>query len=266
MVIVSDLDGTLLDHETYSPDAAQPALDRIREAGIPLVLCTSKTRAELEPLRRALRHTHPFIVENGGGVFVPIGYFPFVLDNAERRDAFDVIVLGDRYDALVRALREASDASGVGVRGFAEMSDAEVAHETGLTPSQARAARQRDFDEPFLSREPHREVALLDAITRGGKRWTRGGRFHHITGRSDKARAVQELLSLYRRWYGTVRSVGLGDAPNDASFLNTVDTPILIRSPRVDDLRALVPRGEVTSLDGPAGWNQAVVSVLDASR
>jgi predicted mannosyl-3-phosphoglycerate phosphatase (HAD superfamily) len=60
--------------------------------------------------------------------------------------------------------------------------------------------------------------------------------------------------------------VGLGDAPNDAPFLQEVDVPILIASPRVDRLRALAPGGQVTTLEGPAGWNAAVLAVLDEHR
>ena len=85
LIVLSDLDGTLLDHTTYAFDAARAALERLRDARVPLVLCTSKTRAEVEPIRAALRNTHPFIVENGGGVCVPVGYFPFEIDGAERR-------------------------------------------------------------------------------------------------------------------------------------------------------------------------------------
>ena len=266
VVVVSDLDGTLLDHETYSADAAVPALDRLRDAGIPLVLCTSKTRAELEPLRQALGNTHPFIVENGGDVFVPLGYFPFAIDAAERRDGYDVLVLGDRYEDLVAALRRASAASGVAVRGFAGMTDDEVARETGLSRLAAQAARQREFDEPFVIGDADRESDLLRAIEREGAGWTRGGRFHHIMGGSDKARAVRVLLDLYRRQLGAIRAVGLGDAPNDASFLQVVDVPILVRSPRIGRLRQLVPGGAVTPLDGPAGWNAAILAVLDAPR
>jgi len=61
-------------------------------------------------------------------------------------------------------------------------------------------------------------------------------------------------------------TVGLGDAPNDAAFLRAVDIPILMASPRVDQLRALVPGGRVTALEGPAGWSAAVLAVLDEGR
>ena len=266
LLVLSDLDGTLLDHTTYAFDAARAALERLRDARVPLVLCTSKTRAEVEPIRAALRNTHPFIVENGGGVYLPLDYFPFGIDGAERRGDYAVISLGDSYAELTRALARASRATGVGVRGFADMTDDEVAAETGLAPAEARLARQREFDEPFEVLEPARAPELLAAIEREGKRWTTGGRFHHITGANDKAAAVWLLIALYRRQLGAVRTVGLGDAPNDAAFLRLVDVPILIASPRVDRLRALVPEGRVTTLEGPAGWNAAVLDVLDERR
>jgi mannosyl-3-phosphoglycerate phosphatase len=263
LIVLSDLDGTLLDCTTYAFDAARAALERLHDARVPLVLCTSKTRAEVEPIRVALRNPHPFIVENGGGVCVPVGYFPFEIDGAERRGDYAVIPLGDAYAELTRALAHASRASGVGVRGFADMTDDEVAAETGLTLADARLARRREFDEPFVILEPARAPELLGAIERAGKRWTSGGRFHHITGASDKAAAVRLLIELYRRQLGNVRTVGLGDAPNDAEFLREVDVPILVASPRVDRLRALVPGGRVTTSEGPAGWNAAVQAVLD---
>src|SRR2546423_300740 len=70
-VVFTDLDGTLLDAETYRYDAARQGLDRLREHAIPLIICTSKTRAEVEPLRNELGNTDPFIVENGGALYVP---------------------------------------------------------------------------------------------------------------------------------------------------------------------------------------------------
>ena len=266
MLVVSDLDGTLLDHTTYAFDAARAALERLRDARVPLVLCTSKTRAEVEPIRAALGNAHPFIIENGGGVCVPVGYFPFEIDGAARRGDYEVIPLGDPYAELTRALARASQANGVAVRGFADLTDDEVAAETGLTLSEARLARQREFDEPFVVLEPERAPTLFAAIEREGKRWTTGGRFHHITGTNDKAAAVRLLVGLYRHQLGDVLTVGLGDAPNDAEFLREVDVPILIASPRVDQLRALVPGGRVTTLEGPAGWNAAVLALLDERR
>jgi mannosyl-3-phosphoglycerate phosphatase len=263
LVLFSDLDGTLLDHDTYAFDAARVALERLRRERVPLVLCTSKTRAEIEPLRLELQNTHPFISENGGAAFIPNGYFDFAIEGAQRRGAFLVVRFGDTYEALVETLARASRQSGVPVRGFADMTDEGVSAATGLSLERARLARQREFDEAFEIVDPRGASALLAAIERAGKRWTRGGRFHHILGASDKAAAVRFLSRLYERHFGTVTTVGYGDAPNDAGFLAEVDVPVLINSPRVEQLHDLVPHGAVTLRHGPAGWNDATLSLLE---
>lgn len=263
LVLFSDLDGTLLDRETYAFDAARPALDRLRDASIPLVLCTSKTRSEVTPLRAALDNHDPFIVENGGGVHIPDGYFPFPVEGATRQAGTWLISLGSPYGDLVVALASAANESGVAVRGFATMSDAEVAAATGLDVREARRARSREFDEPFEILDVDRAADLLAAIERRGFRHTSGGRFHHIMGANDKAAAVRRLISLFARSRGPIRTVGLGDAPNDASFLNVVDLPILIASPRLHEVQALVPHARPTPLPGTAGWNAAVLDLLD---
>lgn len=269
LAVFTDLDGTLLDHATYSFDDARPALTHLKRAGIPLVLCTSKTRAEVEPLRALLENDAPFIVENGGGVFIPKDYFPFELDakagtRVERRADYLVLPIGAPYQELVAALARASFESGIRVRGFADMTDQAVASATGLPIDEARRARQREFDEPFTVIDSAGTDALLAAVTRQGKRWTAGGRFHHITG-GDKGMAVQVLTGLYRRHLGALTTVGLGDAPNDAELLRAVDIPIIVSSPVAETLARLVPNARVTGAPGPVGWNEAVLQLLGVS-
>lgn len=66
LLVFTDLDGTLLDHHTYSWQPARPALERLDGLKIPLILCSSKTSPEMLGLRAELGNRHPFIVENGG--------------------------------------------------------------------------------------------------------------------------------------------------------------------------------------------------------
>ena len=261
-VIFTDLDGTLLDHNTYSWDAARPALDRLRQQGVPWILVTSKTRAEVEFLRRGLNHEHPFIVENGGGAFVPVGYFPFDTSGGKRRDSYEVIEWGMPYAQLVAYLHKASQASHCRVCGFHGMTPEEVARLCNLPVEQAVLAKQREYDEPFVVLDPDRADALANAIEDLGCRSTRGGRFWHILGASDKALAVQAFSELFENSNSQVRTIGLGDGLNDASFLNLVAVPVLIRSTQVAELKLRVPRGVITGRPGPEGWNEAVMALI----
>jgi len=261
IVIFTDLDGTLLDHDTYDWGAARPALDRLREQRIPWVAVTSKTRAEVEFWRLRLGNTHPFIVENGGAAYVPADYFPFTLP--KQQHDYEIMEWGRPYATLVAALQRASHSSGCRVRGFHEMTVAEVAELCELPLEQAALAKQREYDEPFVVLDPDRAGELASAIEEQGLHTTRGGRFWHILGANDKSVAVLALIALFERQHGPVRTIGLGDGWNDASFLNDVSTPVLIRSPHVDDLQRLIPRGMVTDRPGPAGWNESVLNLLE---
>ena len=262
IVVFTDLDGTLLDAETYSADAAQAALKRLKELSIPLILCTSKTRAEAEIWRKELEIRDPFIVENGGALFIPNRYFPHPVASPTHRNAYTVIELGTSYQELVRTLRLCASQAGCRVRGFYNMSAGEVAECCGMSLEQAVLARQREYDEPFeiLDGDPEN---LLRAIAAAGKQWTRGGRFYHITGNNDKAHAVRLVAHHFRRQYGAVVTFGIGDSLNDAGFLNAVQVPILIPSLHIDSLKQAVPNGRVAGQPGPAGWNSAVLGLLE---
>ncbi len=260
-IIFTDLDGTLLHPQTYSFAPAEPALAAIREAGIPLVLCTSKTRAEVEVWRERLDNQHPFIVENGGAIYIPKGYFPFAVPGAVKRDGYSVVEFGTPYLDLVLALKEAAQESGTEVLGFHQMSLADVSLRTSLPVKQAELAKLREYDEPFEVLGPG-AYALLSAIESRGKRWTRGDRFYHITGDNDKATAVKALIKLYKRAFGAVETVGVGDGHNDAEFLLAVDRAVIIRSRFSVPLKRSVPNAGVTEAPGPHGWNEAILPLV----
>ncbi|MBS1875985.1 MAG: HAD-IIB family hydrolase [Acidobacteria bacterium] len=261
-IIFTDLDGTLLDRDTYSWEAARGALERTREKGVPVVLVSSKTRAEIEVWRERLDNRHPFIAENGGAAFIPVGYFGTPARGASRRGPYDVMEWGAPYEELVRRLREAARASGCAVRGFNDMTAAEVAALCDLPMEQALLAKQREYDEAFETLDAGRADALEEAVRQQGCRLTRGGRFWHILGSNDKALAVDALAGLYASGGGPIRTIGLGDGLNDAEFLKRMQAPVLIPSPSITELRRLVPGGETASQPGPAGWNEAVLRLI----
>lgn len=263
-VIFTDLDGTLLDHATYAWQPAQPAIDVLRQLGIPWILVTSKTRAEVEWWRAQLRNEHPFIVENGGAAYIPDGYFPSAPDSDGVDSGCWRLAWGTPYGQLVEALDRASRASGCRVRGFHQLTPPEISVLCDLPQHQALLAKQREYDEPFEVLDLDRSDALAAEIARAGLRCTRGGRFWHILGANDKGHSVAVLLSLFRQAHGGVRAVGLGDAPNDAPFLGVVDVPVVIPSPRTGELKTLVPHAIVASEPGPAGWNRLVLSLVAA--
>jgi mannosyl-3-phosphoglycerate phosphatase len=257
-VVFTDLDGTLLDSETYSFRAALPALKHLKRNNVPWIMVTSKTRAEVEYWRTVLDNDHPFIVENGGAAFVPSGYFP-IEASGTTRDGYAVLEWGMKHERLIAALDAASVSSQCAVAAFHHMTVQQVAAACDLPIEQAALAKMREYDEPFQILDMSRSEQLLAAIADQGLCWTRGTRFWHITGANDKAEAVRAIAGLYDQTHGSVKTIGLGDGPNDVSFLQTVHIAIVIPSAVSSELMQLLPKAILARFPGPMGWNEAVL-------
>lgn len=232
-----------------------------------MVFCSSKTRAEIEALLAKLRLSLPFVVENGGGIYIPEGFFSFPLGKLPREGACRVIRLGAPYRELVRALREVRAELGVGLRGFSDMTVGEIAQVADLSLPAAALAERRSFDEPFLACGVQEDLAaaLEAAFESRGLRLTRGGRFFHVTGSSDKGKAVARLNELFSRESGAVFTVGIGDSANDLPMLAAVDCAVLVRKPEgVHDAEVLSSLRGALLADGigPEGWARAVFDLV----
>ena len=266
VVIFTDLDGTLLDHDTYEWKEAKPALNLCKQLQVPLILVSSKTRAEMDVLRHELGLTSPFISENGGGIFFPEEGSHPVPPDAVLEDGLWKWSLGWPYDLLVKSLREIRDELGWKIRGFSDMPLEEISHLTGLDLESSRLASLREYDEPFiLVEEGERDPdALYDAAKQRGLNITSGGRFYHLHGKTDKGLSVDKLVAWYGEQNSHVMTMALGDSPNDFSMLKRVTHPVLIRSSRqFPELQALIPALQVTKEKGPKGWNAAVLERLE---
>ncbi|MFW6147832.1 MAG: HAD-IIB family hydrolase, partial [Thermodesulfobacteriota bacterium] len=139
IVIFTDLDGTLLDDQTYDFKPALTALKLIRSRKIPLIMVSSKTRAEVELYRRKMAvEDHPFIVENGGAVYFP-GSFPLPDEYTfEIVDGYREVIIGTPLAVLsekIRYLKEQFEFT-----SFSELPVEEIAKLTGLSPEQAQRA------------------------------------------------------------------------------------------------------------------------------
>ena len=266
-LVFTDLDGALLDSDSYSWSAASQALEELRRKQIPLIFCTSKTRAEVKALRRAIGNNHPFVVENGGAIVIPAGYFPEIAPAAPKAKAY-TLILGRPYEELIRELKRIAQETGVHVRGFHQMSDEELARDTGLTVREAHMARQRETGEPFRFRgnSPNAIRNFCRSAQERGYTVQRGGRYWHFSGGCDKGLAMSVLIGFYRMaWQTRIVTVALGDSPNDLPMFRLVDRPILIPgrdgslSPEV--IQAM-PRIRRAGHPGPDGWNTALLGEL----
>jgi mannosyl-3-phosphoglycerate phosphatase len=221
-----------------------------------------------EQFRVKLDNDHPFISENGGGIFIPKQYFrlgalvPGI--RIQEEENFSIIKLGASYNVLRTALSELRD-EGFDITGFGDMNVHEVAELTGLDMTAARLAKERDFDEPFIVSGSGSTVSKLTTRIREKGFQSTQGEYFHIMGDSDKGRAVEILKGLYSEGGNEIITAALGDSPNDIEMLRCVDFPFVVQKrdgsyhPQVvSEVEGIHKAAGV----GPEGWNTAVIEMI----
>ncbi|GAB5406515.1 MAG: mannosyl-3-phosphoglycerate phosphatase-related protein [Aureliella sp.] len=252
LAVFSDLDGCLLDKATYSFAPALPTIERLKQLGIPLILASSKTEAEMIPLASAMELDEaPLICENGGCV-----RWSNQGGQAER------IVLGEPRVRILDVLKGLKNE--FKFRSFVDLGVGGVAECTQLPVEKAELAVQRESTEPLLwDDEQSRLSGFQAAIEAAGLSLTRGGRFWHIAGATTKGKGMQAVLD---RSYPATDSVAIGDSPIDQSLLDIAEHPIGIPQPDGQVLVTVHSGGRIASQPGPAGWAAEVGAVLDALK
>ncbi len=246
-VVVTDLDGTLLDHETYSWKPAEKALQTLSDHGVPVILCSSKTLAEIDLLASDMGLSHPLIVENGAAI-------------AWRdADGFRIQALGrSRAEVMEEAHRLRSE-RGYQFSGFADWSVADVVAHSGLSEEAAALSLQRHGTEPIIWNDS--EAAYDEFVSELAKqkiRAVRGGRFIHLMGYFDKADGMKAVCEYFGKLRGcAIKSLALGDSPNDAQMLNAADVAVRIRSAKSNDMTLESSRVIHPHDPGPKGWASA---------
>ncbi len=273
LIIFTDMDGSLLDHQTYSHMEANDLLAWLRNKQIPVIPCTSKTQAEMEILRQHLHNDHPFIVENGAAVYMPKKYFSASADLSDEDD------LGDAGDFYVKRFTQTrahwqailaqvpmhlNDAfitfEQAGVEGIMQM--------TGLAFEEARLASQREYGEPLKWLGNDQQFNQFEEYihSRQGK-LLKGGRFVHLSGECNKGNALVWLLQKYRQKNHNqqIVCIALGDSQNDVAMLSIADYAVVIRSPAHEFPVIESKDGQqiyYTNNEGPKGWKEGVCHVL----
>ncbi len=265
LLVFTDLDGTLLNHHDYSWDAALPALNLLKEQGIPLILNTSKTYTEVRQLRDDLGNQHPFIVENGSAVYTPNGYFSPTAETS--KENFEIVYFGPVRRNLLKSIKRLRAEQGYKFLGFEEMGSEKLAEITGLSLEGADRARQRDCSEPLLWQDSDAALESFRAALQEEELiLLKGGRFMHVMGPTDKSNGIEWLVKRFHdTWPGhEYVSVGLGDSPNDIGMLQTVDIPVVIEMASGETLQ-LEHRNEIIypGRQGPEGWCIAITQILE---
>ena len=135
--IVSDVDGTLMDH-SYDLTPAKETIKYLQKLSIPVILCTSKTAAEVKGIRKDLNLSDPYIVENGAAIYCE-----------SLKKVNGKIILGQKYETLEEILNFISKEIDYKLIPLNDLTDQEATQLTGLKGNSLNLMRDRHWNMPF---------------------------------------------------------------------------------------------------------------------
>ena len=247
-IVVTDLDGTLLNHQTYDYASALNAIAELNKREIPIILNSSKTQAEISTLRQQLGNQEPFVCENGG-VLVGIN---------ETKN------LGIPREQFLSNLRSLKTKLKLKYQGFADATVDDVVQWTGLPPEDAQKAMARSATEPLLWQDTDSALEKLrQELQTLNLQCVKGGRFHHVMGIFNKASCFPQLKEYYAQSeLEAVKIIALGDSPNDLPMLEQADYAIVIPSGKDKTLHLDRDSVYYASQPAPYGWSEGITEFL----
>ncbi len=265
--LFTDLDGTLLDHESYEWKPARTGLEWCRMENVEVVLCSSKTWEEVRQWRNILDLDSPAIIENGGGLVLESDHTYAHEPGQRAAGGFRFVELGKRAEQILNEFRQIRDQGDFKAKTILDMSPETFSVKTGLSVEEAEKALKRDHTVPvqFMGNETRKQEFISWCV---GSDITvqEGGRFLHLQRDCDKGKAVQWLMNRYSEAHEDVPTGGIGDSQNDISMLQEVDHPYAVKKPDGEHDERIAEQVEDVNLIeeiGPDGWTPAAENFLD---
>jgi|GEM_PF-8729 len=212
LIIATDLDGTLLGHEDYSFAGAPAIFAQFAQAGIPIIINTSKTYAEVNQWQQTLGSCDPVIVENGGAIVFSTDEYAHYMQPATQAylktyisagllvqaEGVVQLTLGRDRQSINQVLDHLVQTFDFKFQRMRDWSTAQISQITGLSLDQAAKAQVRYTAEALHWLDASQEDVELFrlALQTHGLRLVKGGRFYHVMGNQDKATALKLLVDL----------------------------------------------------------------------
>lgn len=234
------------------------AIAQMKAKRVPVIVFTECDRAEVDPIRRQLNWTDPFITESGSGIFTSVNHNPFAPVLGEQDGDYYVQALGCPYVQARAALRVLANEISHPLKGFGDFTVPKLERFLGVSETTAHRAKAREFSEPFMTPKAVEPDVLVKAAKEIGfdiiLRNPKENRFSELVragvGVSAAAKQVIEAYQNQMPAGATLKIAGVG---------------------RDDDLEVLAAGGSAvwrgltiaTVDEGVLSWVEAIASLFD---
>lgn len=266
LIIITDLDGSFLNHHNYSYQDALPLLRELSQKKIPLIFNSSKTFEEILSLREELGNTDPFIVENGAALIWESSKQNLNLPISQDYGDYSVFQSSLSHSHIIQVLKNYLQSNRTDLfKSFSMVETKVVSEWTGLSLVEAQKAQKRLGSEPLLWYGSQKELNIFENYLKEHQlSITKGGRFYHVKGSFDKSTHLEILFSYYKNLFSEKKliSLGIGDSFNDIPLLKACDKAGLIPNAKGEKINLNHSHLIQASQSGSKGWVEIVSQIL----
>lgn len=257
VLIFSDLDGTLLNRDTFSFDEIKNYILYLISNDISLIPNSSKTKEEINEFNKKLGEDLPYIVENGAAIF------DLHLINSNFPEE---IVLSREIEEILTIFNEKIPKNLVSKLKFLHNLDlSDQMKILGLSKEKIRNALKRKYSIPLLFNgniSEKREIKNL--VKSAGLTLQEGGRVINLCDNVSKSTAMKKVLKLFNKISNDkLTTIAVGDNFNDLEMLKNSDIPCLVFNDKFTLETININNCLVSKKSAPEGWEEIVKLALD---
>ena len=255
VLIFTDLDGTLLDRDTFKFDEIKQYLKKLLSKGIFIIPNTSKTEKEILKFNHELGSSLPYIAENGA-VISGLDLLNSTLPN-------ELILSREKGDLLNIFKNSVPLNLQHKCRWLSEMNKKKQSLIFGLENEKLKLALDRKYTIPFLFEgNKNEKKELYKIVKKKGLALQEGGRVINLTDKINKAKALKVFVRFFKKNNKNVKTIAVGDNYNDLDMLKISDFPCLVFNDKFTLDQIPINDLITTNKPSPEGWADVIKIAL----
>ena len=256
ILIFTDLDGSLLDKETFKFDVIKDYFKELVRNGIIIIPNSSKTEAELLDFNEQNNLDLSFIAENGSSIHRL---------NKIHQNLPDKIIISRTIDEIRNIYEENISLDFENkITHILELEREKQQKILGLPLDKIKLAIKRDHSIPIKFNGTESEKNEFTKILKNsGLTIQTGGRIMNVCDNVNKSIAMSKALQLIRKQLDDeIITIGVGDNENDIEMIKQTDYPCLVKNDNFDSSLINIDNLIKSSEPSPLGWADVIKTAI----
>ena len=256
IIIFTDLDGSLLNKDTFRFDEIEDYFRKLISIGIKIIPNSSKTESELLDFNKEYNLNLSFIAENGSSInglnLIHKNLPQTILMSRTVDIIYEIFNKYIPYDLKQKIIL------------ISKLDTNKQENIFGLPLNKIKLAMDRKHSIPIQFKGSEVEKnEFIKRINNAGLTVQTGGRIMNICDKVNKSKAIAKTLELIsNEIQNEIITIGVGDNQNDMDMLKVTDYSCLVKNDNFDSSLINIDNLIKSSEPSPLGWADVIKTAI----